>query len=152
MNSMIKFIYSEKASISTLLLNGTTLEKSKVEILQNFVAFSEYQNFKNARIKQSIDTWQMKRMSSFFLHSNFSLKIKRKQNWVKIGNRLFFVCLLSRLVCAAFRKHFTFLWHAFTTELKGKCVKNKEFLHQHSNEQKSKLLCETKFLDFLTRL
>ena len=71
MNSMIKFIYSEKASISTLLLNGTTLEKSKVEILQNFVAFSEYQNFKNARKKQSIDTWQMKRMSVSFYTATF---------------------------------------------------------------------------------
>ena len=71
MNSMIKFIYSEKASISTLLLNGTTLEKSKVEILQNFVAFSEYQNFKNARKKQSIDTWQMKRMSVSFFTATF---------------------------------------------------------------------------------
>ena len=31
--------------ISTLLLTGTALDKSKVEILQNFVAFSEYMNF-----------------------------------------------------------------------------------------------------------
>ena len=46
----LKFIYSEKATkfceISTLLLTGTTYDKSKVEILQNFVAFSEYMNFK----------------------------------------------------------------------------------------------------------
>ena len=45
----IKFIYSEKAAkfyeISILLLTGTTYDKSKVEILQNFVAFSEYMNF-----------------------------------------------------------------------------------------------------------
>ena len=42
----VKFIYSEKATkfceISTLLLSICTEDKSKVEILQNFVAFSEY--------------------------------------------------------------------------------------------------------------
>ena len=47
--SWLKFIYSEKAKffceISTLLLPGTTQDKSEVEILQNFVAFSEYINF-----------------------------------------------------------------------------------------------------------
>ena len=39
-------MYSEKATkfheIFTLLLTGTTEDKSKVKILQNFVAFSEY--------------------------------------------------------------------------------------------------------------
>ena len=46
---MIKFIYSEKATkfceISPLLLSVCTVDKSKGEILQNFVAFSEYTNF-----------------------------------------------------------------------------------------------------------
>ena len=55
----VKFIYSEKATkfceISSLLLTGTTLNKSKVEISQNFVAFLEYMNFK----------------AIFFLASNF---------------------------------------------------------------------------------
>ena len=45
----LKFIYSEKATkfceISTLLLTVSTVVKSKVEISQNFVAFSEYMNF-----------------------------------------------------------------------------------------------------------
>ena len=45
----VKFIYSEKATkfckISTLLLFVCTVDKSKVEISQNFVAFSEYMNF-----------------------------------------------------------------------------------------------------------
>ena len=45
----VKFIYFEKATkfweISTLLLTGTTQDKSKVEILQHFVVFSEYMNF-----------------------------------------------------------------------------------------------------------
>ena len=47
----LKFIYSEKATkfceISTLLLSYVVPVKSKVEISQNFVAFSEYINFNN---------------------------------------------------------------------------------------------------------
>ena len=47
--NVIKFIYSEKATkfceISNLLLSYIVPVKSKVEILQNFVAFSEYMNF-----------------------------------------------------------------------------------------------------------
>ena len=46
---VVKFIYSEKATkfckISTLLLSYVVTVKSKVEISQNFVAFSEYMNF-----------------------------------------------------------------------------------------------------------
>ena len=46
----LKFIYSEKATkfceISTSLLITVHTVKSKLEILQNFVAFSEYMNFK----------------------------------------------------------------------------------------------------------
>ena len=45
----IKFTYSEKATkfceIFTLLLTTVHTLKSKVKILQNFVAFSEYMNF-----------------------------------------------------------------------------------------------------------
>ena len=45
----LKFTYSEKATkfckISTFLLSYVVPVKSKVEILQNFVAFSEYMNF-----------------------------------------------------------------------------------------------------------
>ena len=48
---VLKFIYSEKATksceISTLLLSVCTVDKSKVEISQNFVAFSEYTNFEH---------------------------------------------------------------------------------------------------------
>ena len=44
----LKFIYSEKATkfceISTLLSSVCTVDKSKVKISQNFVAFSEYTN------------------------------------------------------------------------------------------------------------
>ena len=46
----LKFIYSEKATkfckISTLLLFYVVPVKSKVEISENFMAFSEYMNFK----------------------------------------------------------------------------------------------------------
>ena len=45
---VLKFIYSEKATkfceISTLLLSVCTVDKSKVKISQNFVAFSEHTN------------------------------------------------------------------------------------------------------------
>ena len=48
---VVKFVYSEKATkfweISTLLLSTVHTDKSKVEILPNFVAFSEYMNFNN---------------------------------------------------------------------------------------------------------
>ena len=48
----IKFIYSEKATkvfkIFTLPLTLCTEVRSKVKISQNFVAFSEYMNFKAA--------------------------------------------------------------------------------------------------------
>ena len=54
----LKVIYSEKATqfceISTLLLTGTTLDKSKVEISQNFVAFSEYMNFKKFGLSRAL--------------------------------------------------------------------------------------------------
>ena len=46
----LKFIYSEKATkfyeIFSQLLTVCTVVKSKVKISQNFVAFSEYMNFK----------------------------------------------------------------------------------------------------------
>ena len=49
MHRMVKFIYSEKATkfckIFNLLLSYVVPVKSKVEISQNFVAFSEYMNF-----------------------------------------------------------------------------------------------------------
>ena len=50
MSRKVKFIYSEKSAkfceISTLLLSYVVPVKSKVEVSQNFVAFSEYMNFK----------------------------------------------------------------------------------------------------------
>ena len=50
LNYLVKFIYSEKATkvceISFLDLPYVVTVKSTVDILQNFVAFSEYMNFK----------------------------------------------------------------------------------------------------------
>ena len=47
---LLKFVYSEKATnfckISTLLLSTVHADKSKVEISQNFVAFSEVHEIK----------------------------------------------------------------------------------------------------------
>ena len=43
---VVKFIHSEFCEISTLLLSVCTVDKSKVEILQNCVAFSDNTNFK----------------------------------------------------------------------------------------------------------
>ena len=70
----VKFIYSEKArkfcEISTLLLTVCTAVKSKVEILKNFVAFSEYMNFTKFMIdckKEAIFSW-------FFIWYYFQLK------------------------------------------------------------------------------
>ena len=52
---MIKLIYSEKATkfckISTLYLTVCTVVKFKVEISQNFVAFSEYMNFTQSTLR-----------------------------------------------------------------------------------------------------
>ena len=48
--NLLKFIYSEKAKklceIFTLLLSYVVPDKSKVKISLNFVAFSDYMNFK----------------------------------------------------------------------------------------------------------
>ena len=50
-STLLKFIYSEKATKSCetfpLLLTVCTVVKSKGKISQNFVAFSEYINFKD---------------------------------------------------------------------------------------------------------
>ena len=55
----VKFTYSEKATefceIFTLLLTAVHTIKSKVKILQNFVAFSEYMIFTTT-------------LAAFFLH------------------------------------------------------------------------------------
>ena len=53
----VKFMYSEKATkffeIFTFLLTVCTVVKSKVKILQNIVAFSEYKNFNSKKLTQA---------------------------------------------------------------------------------------------------
>ena len=59
----LKFIYSEKTTkfcgIFTLFLSYVVPVKSKVKILQNFVAFSEYMNFTHhdfqSKVRRPID-------------------------------------------------------------------------------------------------
>ena len=57
----LKFIYSEKAMkfcvISNVNLSYVVLVKSTVEILQNFVAFSEYVNFNKPRLMKKKKVW-----------------------------------------------------------------------------------------------
>ena len=59
MKVIVKFIYSEKATkfckIFPLLLIVCTVVKSKKKISQNFVAFSEYMNFKRQSYQGSSD-------------------------------------------------------------------------------------------------
>ena len=68
---MVKFIYSEKATkfckISILLLSYVVPVKSKEEISQNFVAFSEYMNFKEKQIWM----WLISSSKNIFIFSSF---------------------------------------------------------------------------------
>ena len=64
----LKFIYSEKVTkfceISTLHLAYVVPVKSTVEILHNFVAFSEYMNF---TLKSALKAF-LEKSHKFFLH------------------------------------------------------------------------------------
>ena len=77
----VKFIYSEKAAkfyeISTLILNTVHTVKIKVKISQNFVAFSEYMNFKKSYFTSDIGLWYMIRIQecSYFAQT-FSKFVK----------------------------------------------------------------------------
>ena len=86
---MVKFIYSEKATkflkISTLLLTGTTWDKSKVEISQNFVAFSEYMNFTHVPLifflKLSPNAYLGDNFANTLLFSVFTKGMSVRQSW-----------------------------------------------------------------------
>ena len=73
----LKFIYSEKAAklckISTLLLTGTTEDKSKVKISQNFVAFSDYMNFNTMKKKDCENNWRKPWEAKDFKANNLDL-------------------------------------------------------------------------------
>ena len=74
----LKFMYSEKATkfceISTLDLTTMHTVKYKVEILQNFVAFSEYMNFK-ANCASNSKTFCSRLKSWIFRQSSVSIKM-----------------------------------------------------------------------------
>ena len=73
---VVKFIYFEKATkfckISTLLLSAVHTDKSKVEISQNFVTFSEYMNF------------SMKSLAAIFLVLYIAIEVSAGQSSFKI--------------------------------------------------------------------
>ena len=77
----LKFKYSEKATqfceIFTLLLSYVVPVKSKVKISQNFVAFSEYLNFKISRDRLMLGTHLTSGIKSFFIKNNKSISIFR---------------------------------------------------------------------------
>ena len=56
--NVLKFMYSEEATkffkISTLLFSVCTVDKSKLEISQNLVAFSEYMNFRKTTLEDEM--------------------------------------------------------------------------------------------------
>ena len=115
MKCPLKFIYSEKATkfceIFTLLLTLCTVVKSKLQISQNFVAFSEYMNFttcnnnffdlppsqKYLRKNHRIYT-QVHFLSSFFT-------LERKSVWIEqFDENNFMKCLKGEN-----NQHFQFL-------------------------------------------
>ena len=57
--SLLKFIYSEKATkFCEIFTTYLTTVKSEVKISQNFVAFSEYMNFKTVFARSSLYLWK----------------------------------------------------------------------------------------------
>ena len=62
-SQILKFIYSEKAKkfceISTVDWTVTTYDQSTVEIMQTFVSFSEYMNFKTTLGRPVIIAFQL---------------------------------------------------------------------------------------------
>ena len=75
---LLKFIYSEKATkfckISTLLLSVLTVDKSKVEISQNFVAFSELY----------LGCLQFRSMYKFDFSKRFPQSIHQNKNLIRL--------------------------------------------------------------------
>ena len=117
MIEIIKIIYSEKAKkfceIFTLLLPYLVPVKIKVKILQNFVAFSEYMNFKVLTLKIQIskiwNTWhcQFSKYSKLFdAHSFYS---KNRANFVSVSLK-FHNPPYARFLTRPVRKELNVLW------------------------------------------
>ena len=96
----LKFIYSEKAAkfceIFTLLLSYVVPVKSKVKISQNFVAFSEYMNFKKLCAILLI---------ILYLCSTF-LQINRKICKVLLHNKNIATLIITNHLCTIFSDFF----------------------------------------------
>ena len=79
---LLKFTYSEKATkffeISTVDLTSTTQKKFKMEISQNFVAFSKYMNFNKKSQGKKLSKKKM-RLFSFKIADFSSLLNGRNQ-------------------------------------------------------------------------
>ena len=84
-----KYVYSEKATkfceIFTLPLSIVHTDKSKVEILQNFVAFSEYMNFNDCQVKRKTKATKVT-YTVFYV-----MNIKKKSH---VPTRPLLLCLL----------------------------------------------------------
>ena len=96
----IKFVYSEKATkfceISPLLLSTVHTDKSKVEISQNFVAFSKSMNF-NANVTYHVgnSTIAVILLNSYVSRENFDGKNFMKKGWVRQKMHLCFLWWLN---------------------------------------------------------
>ena len=110
----IKFIYSEKATkfqeIFTLLLTTVHTVKSKVNISQNFVAFSEYMNFKKLfdQLKSNfflVIKWAPVYSRDYATHFLASNTLKNKEFWPKGPHfSSYFTTPWALLICTAFSK------------------------------------------------
>ena len=75
---ILKFIYSEKATIFCeifpLLLTVCTVVKSKGKISRNFVAFSEYMNFKCPNHEEDCANFcdLLRKAELYYIHSKTS--------------------------------------------------------------------------------
>ena len=153
-------IYSEKATqfceISTLLLTGTTQDKSKVEISQNFAAFSEYRNFTALGTLLPIDSghrathilWLCVQQQQFFLLTTlFQVSVISctfYESLVRLSAcndpmqwTFFFLLLVSFPVSIFYSLHQSLhlLYKAFAQRIKeGVCILF--FCHSHSNSHK----------------
>ena len=81
----LKFIYSEKATkfceISTVDLTGTIQDKSTVEILQHFVAFSEYKTLTDLQQPEiTFSPFPLSLQTSF--QAKVDYQIHHRNSWV----------------------------------------------------------------------
>ena len=107
---LLKFIYPEKATkfceIFTLLLTGTPQDKSKGKFLQNFVAFSEYMNFKRLIECQNVRLLSQESIISTFLCYRCIFKAHQGE-WFLRENGLHVHNTHTQLVNRAFLRHNT---------------------------------------------